>query len=210
VSDSLSPTCRNRPSASPRSTTSVAPANNGSRRARARPNGRGCHGVFRRQRRPPSAPRARLQPWQLHAHAGDAEGSGAVVADQPAREADQDRCQGRQPRPLRHLPIDRGSGVATDGCGNLVADWSVARPSRASVSGGEVICDERRRQRSAFDAGKATSSRLRGGQPAIFLHRGSAAIEFRCDGNPVRRKIIRMVWNPGNVGLSSREQTGTA
>jgi len=30
---------------------------------------------FRRQRRPPSAPRARLQTWQLHAHAGDAEGS---------------------------------------------------------------------------------------------------------------------------------------
>jgi len=48
---------------------------------------------------PPSAPRARLQPWQLHAHAGDAEGSGVVVADQPTREADQDRRQGGQPRP---------------------------------------------------------------------------------------------------------------
>jgi D-hexose-6-phosphate mutarotase len=35
---------------------------------------------FCRQRRPPSAPRARLQPWQLHAHAGDADGSAAVVA----------------------------------------------------------------------------------------------------------------------------------
>jgi hypothetical protein len=32
---------------------------------------------FRRQRRLPSALRARLQPWQLHANAGDAEGSGA-------------------------------------------------------------------------------------------------------------------------------------
>jgi hypothetical protein len=31
---------------------------------------------FRRQRRPPPAPRARLQHWQLHAHAGDAEGNG--------------------------------------------------------------------------------------------------------------------------------------
>jgi Transposase DDE domain group 1 len=28
-------------------------------------------------------------------------GGGAVVTDQPAREADQDRCQGRQPWPLR-------------------------------------------------------------------------------------------------------------
>jgi hypothetical protein len=50
---------------------------------------------FRRERRPPPAPRARLQPWQLHASAGDAEGSGTVVADQPAREADQDRRRGR-------------------------------------------------------------------------------------------------------------------
>ena len=51
----------------------------------------GCHADLRRQRRPLSAPCAGLQPWQLHAHAGDAEDGGAVVADQPAREADQDR-----------------------------------------------------------------------------------------------------------------------
>src|SRR5262245_7967653 len=44
---------------------------------------------------------AGLQPRQLHADAGDAPGGGAVVAEQPTREADQDRCQGRQPRPLR-------------------------------------------------------------------------------------------------------------
>jgi len=46
---------------------------------------------LRRQRRPPSAPCAGLQPWQLHAHAGHAKNRGAVVAEQPAREADQDR-----------------------------------------------------------------------------------------------------------------------
>jgi hypothetical protein len=34
-----------------------------------------------------------LQPRQLHAHAGVAEDVAAVVADQPAREADQDRRQ---------------------------------------------------------------------------------------------------------------------
>jgi Transposase DDE domain group 1 len=78
--------------------------------------------------RPPSDPLARLQSWRPHAHAGDAAGRGAVVADQPAREADQDRRQGPQPRPLRHLPIDRGLSVAADVCGNLVADWPVARP----------------------------------------------------------------------------------
>src|SRR5580693_7971249 len=38
-----------------------------------------------------SAPRADVQPRQLHADAGDAEDGGAVVADRPAREADQDR-----------------------------------------------------------------------------------------------------------------------
>jgi hypothetical protein len=43
VSASLSPTCRHRPSASLRSTTSAAPANNGSKRARARSSGPGCH-----------------------------------------------------------------------------------------------------------------------------------------------------------------------
>jgi hypothetical protein len=47
---------------------------------------------------PPPAPCARVQPRQLHAHAGDAEDGAAVVADQPAREADQDRREGRKPR----------------------------------------------------------------------------------------------------------------
>jgi hypothetical protein len=41
-----------------------------------------------------------LQSRQFHADAGDAEDGGAVVADQLAREADQDRRQGREPRPL--------------------------------------------------------------------------------------------------------------
>jgi len=50
---------------------------------------------LRRQRRPSSASCPRLQPGQLHADTGDAQGSGAVVANQPAREAGQDRCQGR-------------------------------------------------------------------------------------------------------------------
>lgn len=45
-----------------------------------------------------------------------------------------------------------------DVCRNLVADWPVARTAPASVSGGEVICDERRRQRSALMRAKATSS----------------------------------------------------
>jgi hypothetical protein len=40
----------------------------------------------------------------FNANPGDACGSGAVVADQPAGKTDQDRRQGGQPRPLGHVP----------------------------------------------------------------------------------------------------------
>src|ERR1700746_2695873 len=43
--------------------------------------------LLRCQRRPPSAPRVGLKSRKLHADAGDAEDRGAVVVDQPAREA---------------------------------------------------------------------------------------------------------------------------
>src|SRR5713101_3646921 len=39
----------------------------------------------------------------LNPHSPD-EGGGAVVADEPQREADEDRCEGRQLWPLCHLP----------------------------------------------------------------------------------------------------------
>jgi hypothetical protein len=37
-----------------------------------------------------------------------------AVADQSTREPDQERCQGRQPRPLRSLPDGRGRGTVVD------------------------------------------------------------------------------------------------
>jgi uncharacterized membrane protein len=49
---------------------------------------------------------------EFHADAGDAEDSGAMVADQLAREAYQDRRQGREPRPLHDLSDGRGRGAA--------------------------------------------------------------------------------------------------
>jgi hypothetical protein len=55
------------------------------------------------------APCAGLQPGQLYADAGAAENDGAVVADQPAREADQDRRKGRHPRSLRHFQAAEGA-----------------------------------------------------------------------------------------------------
>ena len=69
---------------------------------------------LRRRHGPPSAPCARLQSRQLHADATAAQDGTVVVADQPAREADQDRRQGGQPRLLGYVPAGRGRGVATD------------------------------------------------------------------------------------------------
>ncbi len=40
-----------------------------------------------------------------------AEGSRALVADHAAGEVGEDRCQGGQPWPLRHVPIGRGGGA---------------------------------------------------------------------------------------------------
>src|SRR5215472_15501248 len=87
----------------------------------------------RRQRRASSAPRIGLQPWQFHADIRDAEHGGAVVADQPAREADQDRCQGRQPRPLRDLPDGRNRGATADVRRHPVADRPAAGTTCASM-----------------------------------------------------------------------------
>src|SRR5271165_4009809 len=125
-----SPTWRGRWSASSPSITTAAPQSSGSKRARARSSGPPVVPILRRQRRPPPAPRAGLQSRQFHADAGDAEDGGAVVADQPAREADQDRCQGREPRPLHHLPDGRGGSAAADVPGDSVAH----RPPAAAGS----------------------------------------------------------------------------
>ena len=88
---------------------------------------------LRRQCCPPPAPCAGLQPRQLHADAGNAKGGGAVVADQPSRETDQDRRQGCSPRALRQVPAGRGRGVAADVRGHPVTDRPAARTTRARM-----------------------------------------------------------------------------
>ena len=62
----------------------------------------------RGQRRAAPASCTRLQSWQLPAHAGDARADQELVANEPEGETDQDRCEGRQPRPLRRIPNGRG------------------------------------------------------------------------------------------------------
>src|SRR5665648_962609 len=96
--------------------------------------------LVRRQRRPASASRARLQSRQLHADAGSAGGGQAVVADEPAGEARQDRRQGRAPWSLRHLPDGRGRGAEEIVPGNLAADRRTATKTGSSVGTEGVGC----------------------------------------------------------------------
>ncbi len=78
--------------------------------------------IIRRQRRPPSASCARLQSRQFPSHAGDAGADQGLVADEPQGKADQDRREGRQPRPLCRLPDGGGSNSQKPLRRHLAAD----------------------------------------------------------------------------------------
>ena len=87
---------------------SAAQVSSGSKRARARSRGRGCHAGRSRPTPCGLASCTRLQSRQLPAHAGDTGADQGVVANEPEGEADQDRRQARQPRPLCRFPNGRG------------------------------------------------------------------------------------------------------
>ena len=93
--------------------------------------------VVRRQCRPSPASRARLQSRQLPAHAGDARADQGLVADQPEGEADQDRREGGDPRPLCRLPDGRGRRAEDAVRRDPAADrrTAAAARSRAGMSG---------------------------------------------------------------------------
>src|SRR6266850_6398694 len=99
-----------------------------------------------RQRGSPPASCAGLQSRQFHANPGDAKDRGAVVVDQLAREADQDRREGRPPRSLRDVPVGRGRGVAADVSTNPVAHRPVAGITSASMiaPGPDATADDSR------------------------------------------------------------------
>jgi hypothetical protein len=102
-------------------------------------NGRGCHiGPLLPMPSVSSFMCAGIQLGQLHAAAGDAQAGGAVVVDQPARKAGQDRREGRQPRALRHVPGGRGRDVATDVPRNLtlIARLQTSSAPARSAEGG--------------------------------------------------------------------------
>jgi hypothetical protein len=152
--------------------------------------------LLRRQRGPPSVARAGLQSRQLHADAGDAEDGGAVVADQPAGEADRDRRQGRQSWPLHHVPNGRGRGVATDVRRHPVADRPVAGASRSSMTETVVRCDGRRRQRCASMKAKQQVAASRAEQIRRF---GSQRGCLR--SNLLRRTSMERKITPNGPGI---------
>ena len=57
-----------------------------------------------------------------------------------AREADQDRRQGRQPRSLGHAPDRRGRGAAAHVCGDLVAHRTATGAARSGMTA--AVSDE--------------------------------------------------------------------
>src|SRR6185295_3529174 len=106
--------------------------------------------------------------------AGDAQDGGEMVADQPAREADQDRREGRQSRPIRHVPARRGCGTSPVVRRNPVADRPPAGTACASMSGAEAENDRRQRESCVLMKAKSPTLTLAG-----WEHIASAADNVR-------------------------------
>src|SRR5262245_54878480 len=64
-----------------------------------------------RERRPPAAPRASVQPRQLPPHAGAADGDRGLVPDKPSGEGGEARGEGGRQWPLPRLSDGRGGGT---------------------------------------------------------------------------------------------------
>jgi hypothetical protein len=88
-------------------------------------------------------------------HPGPVGASGAdVVADQLAREADQDRRQGGQPWPLRDVPSGRGRSSAADVRGYPDADCPAAGAVRTGMKGRRDRMRQMTRAEVRLDHGK--------------------------------------------------------
>src|SRR5262249_4604297 len=113
------PTWRGAPRTSSSSTTSAARASSGSRRARGRSNGPGCHAIpspptwlafsFTRS---PTISATSCARWRRRSDQG-------LVDDDAAQKADQDRREGRRSRALRLVPDGRGCYTAHCLCRHL-------------------------------------------------------------------------------------------
>jgi hypothetical protein len=84
----------------------------------------------RRQRGAAPASCARLQPRQFPGHAGDAGADQGLVADDLDGQADQDRREGGEPRPLCYLPDGRGRHRTA----NVPRDFAAHRGTAAAAT----------------------------------------------------------------------------
>src|SRR5262249_10256998 len=73
---------------------------------------------------------ARLQPRQFPAHVGDAAADQGLVADDLEGQADQDRREGGEPRPLCYLP----DGRARHRTANVPRDFAAHRGATAAAT----------------------------------------------------------------------------
>ena len=89
----------------------------------------------RGQRRAAPTSCARLQSWQLSPHACNTGVDQGLVADELEGEADQDRCEGGEPRTLCRLPNGGGRHPTTNVPGDSAADsgTTAAATTRASM-----------------------------------------------------------------------------
>src|SRR5262249_3982754 len=88
----------------------------------------------RRQRGTAPASCARLQPRQFPAHAGDAGADQGLVTDNLEGQADQDRGEGGEPRPLCYLPDDRGRHRTANVPRDFAADRGATAATTTSAS----------------------------------------------------------------------------
>jgi len=141
-----------------------------------------------------------------------ARGGGGAVADQPAREADQDRREGGEAWPLRALPDGQGRSLATDVRRNPVLDRPVAGTICAGVRARESKCAGCEGERHAAMQAKRCVSALRCRQlPAAIAscpRRGNLPLP-----EPAKRAILASkspgIWRMPGCMLRASPQTRT-
>jgi Transposase DDE domain group 1 len=160
----------------------------------------------RRQRGAAPASCARLQPWQLLAHAGDAGADQGLVADELKGKADQDRREGRQPRSLRRLPDGRRRHPTANVRGDFAAHRRTAVAATTSASVRRPMT-----MRSTSTDGRS-APKCQGKWPDQAARLPSRHVEWRQQsapraglaGKPEKRKHLHQPRiHLGNVGSNS-------
>ena len=126
----------------------------------------------------------------------NAQSDGIVVADEPAREADQDRPEGRQPWPLRHILNGRGHGVTADVRRNLVADCPGTSAARTCIT--RPGYGRPRRQRCALTRGNLRIPALQAELPGHFARQRADCDRICFAAAPSGHKIA--AHGPGICG----------